>query len=185
MSVEIIADALKYFDMNNEKYRHIKRQIKYVKGLIGSKTDVEGAKLIFYDSNMNELFISRVEILGKYYNSIHTWAWGWSLPEINKSLTSIIRKVFFYGTDIDINNNPANVMLRNELVTSRFRIEDDVQLDIHCAIASYLAKKPFILAFKDLSFNYDVPKEVKSEDYEGDIYVTFYTYIIDPPNVET
>lgn len=184
MSVEVISDALKYFDSNNDKYRGPKRRIKYVKRAAVTEHDVEGVKLIFYDANMNELFVSRVEILGKYYNSIKTWVWGWSLPGINKSLTTIIRKVFLYGTDIDLNDNPANIMLKNELVTSRFRIEDDIQLDIHCSIASYLAKKPFILALKDLSFNYDVPNEVKGEDYEGITDITYYTYIVDPPNVD-
>jgi hypothetical protein len=184
MSIEIISDALKYFDMNNDKYRRIKRRIKYVKRFPDDKQDIEGLKLIFYDNNMEELFVSRLEILGKYYNSINTWVWGWSLPPINKSLTTIIRKVFLYGTDIDINNNPANIMLKNELVTSRFRTYDDVQLDIHCSIASYLAKKPFILALKDFSFNYDLPNEVKSEDYEGTVDITYYMYVIDPPNIE-
>lgn len=183
MSVEIINDALKYYDNNNKIYKHIKKHISYVKYADVGKNDVEGLRLIFLDENKKELFTSRVEILGKYYNTIKTWVWGWSLPGINKSLTSIIRKVFLYGTDIDINNNPANVMLRNELVTSRFRIEDDIQLEIHCAIASYLAKKPFIFAWKDINIGNNEFTEIKGEYYEGDTDVTYYTYIIDPPNV--
>ncbi|VBB17991.1 hypothetical protein YASMINEVIRUS_454 [Yasminevirus sp. GU-2018] len=184
MSVEIVNDALKYYDSNNEKYRSIKKRLRYVKFADVDKKDIEGLKLVFFDEDMNELFVSRVEILGKYYNNINTWLWGWSLPGINKSLTSIIRKVFLYGTDIDLNNNPANIMLKNELVTSRFRIDNEIQLDIHCAIASYLAKKPFVLAWKDLIFNQDGPTEMKGDDYEGDTDVTYYTFIIDPPEVD-
>jgi len=179
-----MSDALKYFDMNNERYRRTRRHIKFYKRSSVNNRDVEGVKLIFFDSEMNELFTSRIEVLGKYYNSIETWVWGWSLPGINKSLTSIIRKVFLYGTDIDINNNPANIMLKNELVTSRFRIEDDVQLDIHCAIASYLAKKPFVLALRDLNFSNDLPNEIRDEDYEGPTDVTYYMYIVDPPDID-
>lgn len=183
MSVDIVNDALKFYDHNNELYKNIKKKIKYVRHAPMNSTDVESVRLTFYDADQNELFTSRVEILGKYYNSIKTWVWGWSLPGINKSLTSIIRKVFLYGTDIDLNNNPANVLLKNELVTSRFRIEDDVQLDIHCAIASYLAKRPFVFAWKDLMFKEGEPTEVKSEFYEGETDVTFYTFIIDTPSI--
>ena len=42
--------------------------------------------------------------------------------------------------DININNDPANILLKNELLTSRFRITDMTQIDIHCALASYLSK---------------------------------------------
>lgn len=181
MSVEIIKDALKYYDTNNDLYRSIKRKIKFIKLVDLDEHEIEGLKLAFFDANMNELFISRIEILGKYYNNINTWLWGWSLPSFNKAITSIIRKVFLYGTDIDLNDNPANIMLKNELVSSRFRIEDNIQLDIHCAIASYLAKKPFVFLLKDFNINYDGPIEMKGEDYEGN--VTYYTFVVNPPNV--
>jgi hypothetical protein len=88
-----------------------------------------------------------------------------------------------YGTDIDIDKNPTNILLKNELVTSRFRIEDNVQIDIHCAIASYLAKKPFIFVWKDL------PLKDKDDDSALEIHndtdtdVTYYTFFIDPPDV--
>ena len=183
MSVDVVNDALKYYDGNNDKYNKIKKQIKYVKHATSDIKDIEGVKLIFFDKDMKDLFTSRVEILGKYYNSINVWVWGWSLPSMKKAYTSIIRKVFLYGTDIDIDKNPTNILLKNELVTSRFRIEDNVQIDIHCAIASYLAKKPFIFVWKDL------PLKDKDDDSALEIHndidtdVTYYTFFIDPPDV--
>ena len=84
MSVNIIKDALEYYDSNNEKYENIKKKMKYVKLADINQSDIEGVKLIFYDENKNELFSSRVEILGKYYNSINIWVWGWRLPSISK-----------------------------------------------------------------------------------------------------
>lgn len=187
MSIEIINDALKYYDSNNRLYDSIRKKIRYFEHDSVDKRDVEGVRFIFYDKDMNKLFTSRVEIFGKFYNSINTWVWGWSLPGINKSLTSLIRKVFLYGTDIDINDNSANIMLRNELVTSRFRIEDNVQLDIHCAIASYLAKKPFVFALTTLNVSFDELAEIDVLD-NLDLNaktdsVAYYVYIIDPPNV--
>jgi hypothetical protein len=183
MSISIVKDSLEYYDRNNEKYKDLKKKIKYVKHADVDQSDIEGLKLIFYDENKEELFTSRVEILGKYYNTINTWVWGWSLPGIDKSLTSIIRKVFLYGTDIDI-TNPANVLLKNELITSRFRVVDNVQIEIHCAIASYLAKKPFIFLWKEFLIKVGEMGEVKGEFYEGDTDVIYYTYIIDPPDLD-
>lgn len=182
MNVNIVNDALKYYDENNDKYRQIKKKIKFVKHDVLNKNDIEGTRLVFYDKDMKELFTSRIEILGNYYNTINMWIWGWSLPSINKSLTSIIRKVFLYGTDIDLNKSIANVMLKNELVTSRFKVDDDIQVDIHCAIASYLAKKPFVFAWKDITLKSDAPLDVKGDDYEG-ATITHYIFIVDPPAI--
>ena len=117
MSVEIVNDALKYYDSNNERYNSIRKKIRYVKHAPMEKTDVEGIKLIFYDESKKEIFTSRVEILGKYYNSINAWVWGWSLPTINKSLTNIIvRYNLFDGhsgeggmTGIIVANNADNI----------------------------------------------------------------------------
>lgn len=180
MSINIVNDALKYYDQNNEIFYELKKRIKYVKHADVDQKDIEGIKLVFYDQNKQELFTSRVEILGKYYNTINTWIWGWSLPNIDKSLTSIIRKVFFYGTDINIHNS-ANVLLKNELITSRFRIVDEIQLEIHCAIASYLAKKPFIFMWKEFLIKPGEIGEAKGEFYKGNSDITYYTYIVDPP----
>lgn len=184
MSFEIVNDALKYYDTNNEKYKHIKNHMKYFKIAVNDKNDIESLKLIFYDDDKKELFTSRCEILGKYIADIDVWIWGWSLPNIAKYLTTIIRKVFLYGTDINIDRtNIANTILKNELVTSRFKIEDEIQIDIHCAIASYLSKKPFVFAFGNLpsvSHEGQLHKINTSSDNNKIIY---YMFIIDPPDI--
>lgn len=183
MSINIISDALAFYDANNELYKKIKKKIKHVKREMMNPNDVENVKFTFYDADKNALFTSRIEILGKYYNTINTWIWGWCLPEIPKSLTSIIRKVFLYGTDID-RSGLANVMLRNELLTSRFRIEDEIQLEIHCAIASYLSKKPFILEWRNMKVAQGEEwSEINSDESDEKSNVTIYTFILDPPDL--
>lgn len=180
MSISIVKEALQFYDENNEKYKPIKKKIKYFKFADQIQHDIEGQRIAFLDKDKKEIFTSRIEILGKYYGSIYTWIWGWSLAGFGKSLTSIIRKVFLYGTDIDV-ANPANVILKNELVTSRFRIIDDIQIEIHCAIASYLAKKPFILMLKEFTL---LPDEIAIFKGEYDNYVTdssYYWFVIDVP----
>ena len=53
---------------------------------------------------------------------------------------------------------------------------------MHSAIASYLAKKPFVLIIKDIkTFDIDQPVEVLGEDYEEDTNISYYFYIIDVP----
>ena len=185
MSVNVVNDALKYYDSNNEKFKKVKKKIKYVKKIRqknNSDVNLDSTQIVFYDEDKNELFTSRIEIIGKYYNDIKTWVWGWSLPNINKSLTTIIRKVFLYGTDINIDDNQSNVLLKHELVTSRFRIENDVQIDIHCAIASYLAKKPFIFMWNEFYYPTDVIKEFDDNNKKS-TGVIYYTYIVDCPDI--
>jgi hypothetical protein len=180
MSVNIVNDALKYYDFNNDKYKAIKNRIKYIKrDTLGTK-DIESFKATFYDKDRNELFTSKIEILGKYYSDMNIWIWGWSLPDIDKFLTTIIRKVFLYGTDINVSNNPSNFLLKNELITSRFKIDDYIQLEMHCAIAAYLAKKPFIFPLNNLLFDIDSVIEIK-ENTNSDIII--YIIIIDPPDI--
>jgi hypothetical protein len=181
MNKDIVNDALKYYDQNNEKYMNIKKKIKFVKHAVADQRDIEGVKLIFYDQDMKEIFTSRVEVLAKYYINVKVWTWGFSIPSLDRSLTALSRKIFLYGTDIDI-SNPANILLKNELITSRFVINDEVQIDIHCALASYLAKKPFIFQWKDFIFTSDVMK-VKGEFDDEKTDVIYYSFIVDPPDV--
>lgn len=181
MNMDIVNDALKYYDENNEKYLNIKKKIKFVKHAQADQRDIEGVKLIFYDKDMKELFTSRVEVLGEYFPEIQIWCWGWSIPSLEKSLSSIIKRVWLYGCDIDI-RNPANVLLKNELITSRFIINDPVQIEMHCAIASYLSKKPLIFQWKNFIFEKEI-MEVKGEFDDEKTDVIYYSFIIDAPEV--
>lgn len=186
MSVNIVKDALEAYDANNDKYENIKKKIKYVRFVDEDQEDIQGVKFVFFDKDKKELFTSRIEILGVYFNTINTWVWGWGLPGIDKAVSTIIRKVFLYGTDIyirDKSSNSENIMLKNELITSRFRIVDEAQIEIHCAIASYLAKKPLIFMWKEFLPTMNDYYEVKGEYWKGDTTITYYTFIVDPPVV--
>ena len=56
------------------------------------------------------------------------------------------------------------MIVKTELITSKFEISDPIQIDMHLAIVSYLSKSPLI-------FNYIEPEEFKSEQilYDEDI----------------
>jgi hypothetical protein len=59
----------------------------------------------------------------------------------SKNSTYLSRKLLNYGLDID---NEELIQLKSELITSRFKIKNTLQLDIHLALAGYLCKNPII-----------------------------------------
>lgn len=201
-TLSIIPDSLKYYDDNNDRYQKIRKKIKYFERIIRNVADEDDKEHIetdhtvyqFYDKNKKPLFKSRIEYIGKYYIDQNIWIWAWALPHINKSGSSTIRNVFLYGTDIDVINtgelNLENLLLKNELVTSRSIITDVIQIDIHCALASYLAKKPMVLPFSDIRKGEDYPlmtytekplTEIDGTDNKIISNYIYYMYILDPP----
>jgi hypothetical protein len=140
-SRDLILTALEYYDKNKEKYGKYISKIKYYDTII-NENDMEHSVIIFYDKNKKELFRSRYEIIGIYYNYSSTWVWSWTIPDYPKNATFITKKILNYGLDIDNKQDP---LLKIELITSRFTIFNKIQLDIHIAISSYIAKVPFII----------------------------------------
>lgn len=186
MSGDIIAKSLEYYDKNNEKYSKIIKNIKYCKK---DETSVPGTiKFNFYDKNKNLLFSSRIELIGVYHRLINTWIWGWSNFDFKKEYINTIRKIFTYGSNIDytINDETAytSKMLKKNLITSRFKIIDYIQVETQCAISSYLTKLPFILEWKEINLDNTLNKFVGQYSPYNPESSSFYFFIIDPPNVD-
>jgi Family of unknown function (DUF6882) len=206
-TLSIVPDALKYYDENNERFQKIKKKIKYFEVKVRKNDDdydedkeqieTDHTVYYFYDNDKKLLFNSRVEYVGKYYTDQNIWIWAWALPHINKSDSSIIRNVFLYGTDMNVVTSGEldlqNLLLKNELVTSRSVMSDPIQIDIHCGLASYLAKKPMVLPFSDfIGANIDdyplIPytdTPIYDEDKSDKLvsHYIYYMYILDPPGV--
>ena len=139
----IITDALEYYDKYHEKYRDIYLHINYISFEL-SKKDLEPNIIILYDSELKEIFRSRFERIGILDLKSQIWTWAWARSDLQKNETTIIRKILFYGTEL----NPDINYLKTELITSRFKITNKIQLDIFCAISAYLSKKPKIFKYK-------------------------------------
>jgi hypothetical protein len=139
----IITDALEYYDKFQEKYRDEYININYISLEISDK-DLDHNVIIFYNTNLKELFRSRYERIGILDLKSQIWTWAWARPDLRKNETNIIRKILFYGTELD----PSMNYLKTELITSRFKITNKTQLDIFCAISGYLSKKPKIFNYK-------------------------------------
>lgn len=131
----LIATALEYYDSYNEKYRGLFKKVKNTKIEL-TPYDMERNKIKLLDKDNEELLTSKYEVVGVYSNEYKMWSWAWSVPKFKKNNTYISRKILYYGLDLDPESS-----LKSELITSRFLISNPIQIELHLAIASYLAKK--------------------------------------------
>ena len=172
-NIDIVTNSLKYYDKNMEIYKDKLKYAKYFK-IEESSSDTQHEILLFYDENKKLILKTRYEYIGIYGHNTQTWIWGWSIPTLRKISTTIIRKIFNYGAELD----PSESFLKTELVTARFMISDPIQLDIHMAIVSYLSKTPF---------TYNVPDpDIDDTDSDGfykikteNINQTRYLFLLD------
>lgn len=151
-TISLVTTALEYYDLNNEKYESYLKHAKYLK-FIDVKSDMDNNVVCYFDKNKNEIFRSRYEIIGLYNSNSNTWTWSWAIPNFRKNNTNIARKLWNYGQMLD----PDIRYLKTELSTSRFRVADIIQLDIHAGIAGYISKNPFI-------YKYGIGNSVKGDD---------------------
>lgn len=178
----LLTNSLEYYDINNEKYKYLFEDVRYIY-FTRTDDDMDHNTITMYDENEKEIFKSKYEVLGMFDSHINIWTWGWAVPTLKKNSTTIIRKVFNYGAELD----PNDIFLKSELVTSRFRISHPVQLDVHVAMASYLSKKPVVYKlytyyknvnenkkYLDIKYNKDL-----DDDYMSDRYRIVYLFILD------
>jgi hypothetical protein len=171
-----VTNALEYYDNNNEKYKNIFKNIKYINFVYG-ENDTSYNMINMYDKNKDKIFSSRYEVIGIYNNEYNIWVWSWSKPTMKRNNTFTTKKLLNYGIDLD----PQYTFLKSELITSRFRISNPIQIDMHISLASYLSKNPII-------FKYSISKK-KLEDPEKYIDITtideseysetYYLFILD------
>jgi hypothetical protein len=181
--ITLVNNAFEYYDKNNEKYMDKFINVVYI-SLDRKQNDLEHSILSLYDKNLKLLFSYKFERIGMYDKKSNIWSWAWTIPYFNKNETNIIRKILYYGVELNSNS----IFLKTELVTSRFRITNNAQLDLHCAIASYLAKKPLIFKYKffsnpeiieDKYVNILYPKYTYDKDQKETYEIVNYVYLLD------
>ena len=188
-TINIVTDALEYYDKNNEIYKKVLKRVKYYK-VINTSVDVEHNKIILYDENKQQILESRYEIIGKYLNDMNVWLWAWSIARYYKNDIYTIKKVLNYAIDLppmaDVN------YFKTELITSRIIINDPIKLDMLVSVASYIAKIPLIynLVWSPLLKNDNLPDEnglyklidinsIKVSEFENT-----YFYLLDYKNIK-
>ena len=163
--IEFITDALEYYDNNNDKYEELLKKVTYVE-LKKHTGEMNNDEMILYDKDKKVILTSRYELIGIYENLSKTWIWAWSMPSLPSKSTKLSKKILYYGTEL----GPEYTFLKAELVTSRFQITNEIQMDMHIAISSYLSKQPLI--FKYYLYASNLSKEtvvnVKSKNENTD-----------------
>ena len=184
---DLVMNALKYYDTNNEKYSKIFDKIKYYSIIFSHKDNgIEHNKIVFYDQEKKEIFKSRYEMLGIYHLKFKLWIWAWSIAILKKNEILLSKKILNYGIDLDKDFS----FLKSELITSRFKISDEMQLDIHASIASYIAKNPMICEIIHpiaKSVEYPDDPTIKlfefREKLENDSNINFIYLLDEPSNI--
>jgi hypothetical protein len=187
MNTDIINNALEYYDKNKEIYQKFMNKIKYISFDKGYN-EIDHDIITFYDNNKQQIHNTAFEEIGVYASDHKVWTWAWSIPTLRKTQTYIISKILDYGIKL----SPDNLFLKTELITSRFKISNKVQLDIHTAVASYLSKSSLVISyiydpnvpaeslesklhpFRELKFMEDLSKLPKNS-------LIYFFYLFDDP----
>lgn len=169
---------LNYYDKNTEKYTKFMENVRYIR-IKFSDENLTYNIIQFYDYDDKLLFESRYEVLGVYNNSESLWVWAWAISHYLKYVNITSRKILNYGLDMDTDY----LSLKAQLITSRFKIVNKIQLDIYTSLSSYVTKIPFIYPHK---VNLDDLDKTQSDVYTdletttiGDNYNIYYFFILD------
>lgn len=178
--MSILSIAIEYYDRNNELYENIKNKIAYIEG-DAVPGDSKTTSLIFYDSDEKILFRSKFGMIGIVYNTHNIWVWGWAHPDFDYEMVATIKNVLVHGISLNRNTDDY-LIIKSELITSRFGISNETQIDIHCAIASYFAHIPFVI-----KINQYIPMPGERVPFEPPTStknpVSTYIYIMEPPPI--
>lgn len=161
---DIISKALEYQDKSYIKYKSLFDRVARVQH-VEAKSDMDRSVITLYDANNEKLLESRYELVGIFSSYYDVWCWGWSLPTVNKNMSYKIREILNYGLNLD---EKSNLFIKYELLSSRLKIRDKIQLDIYPSLAAYLAKCPII---------YEQRENVKI--FDSDEYVSYFLFLLD------
>lgn len=139
----LVDQAFTYYDMKSIEYK------KYIDcDNISVNREDNTIKFVTVDQT-----IFKYDILGIFDNTTNIWMWGWMVPEYYINETTIVKKLLNYGLKIDRTDLSANKLyLKTQLVNSRFLLEDEIQLDIHIALSSYLIKDNINFVYSKIKY---------------------------------
>lgn len=100
------------------------------------------------------------EILGIFDNQTKVWIWSWLLPNMSLNEILISKKLLDYGLKLEPSSNTHDhFYIKSQLTNSRILIENNIELDIHLAIISYLVKDLYLFIYpKKIYYNEEKTK---------------------------
>lgn len=143
---DTILQALNYYDKAKYKFFLLTNNIDPILRTEITKTPYDSERnIITLYHNNNKILKSKYEIIGLYDASSSLWVWAWAIPYLTKNENFLARKLINYAFDI---SDDENITLKSQLITSRFKITNFIQIEIFIALAQYLTKSPFVYAKK-------------------------------------
>ena len=153
----VIRNSLEAYDRHQFKIKNFISKVKFVKFIENNNSTNQ---IIFFDKNKKKLFESSYEVMGIYLPQNNMWKWAWSIPSFPNKHTFMSRKILEYAFNLD---PVKEYMLRSELINSKISVINDIQLDIHVALSSYISKNPFIFRWYSLLPESDSDSETETE----------------------
>jgi len=150
-NTNLIKKAYKYYDEQHLKYENIVNKINTWQ-ISNTELDLQKPIINFFDKDKKLIFKSNLEFMGSYYEEQKLWVWAWADPNIPKNETYLVTKLLKYGCDINVKDNKNDKkqkFLKMILTNSRFKVENQVSLDIIGYLALYLSKKDWIFYVND------------------------------------
>jgi len=136
-----IKTAIEENDIYEFKILNFLKKIEYIK--IHNNPNLT-PRIKFFDSNKNLLLDSAFENVGIYKQKNNTWLWAWSMNSINNNQNFISRNILSYSFKLK-SDISSEFLLKSILLDSKYKINNNLQLDILLKLSSYLSKFHFIL----------------------------------------
>lgn len=134
---QYIKTSLEYYDKQKFKYNEMINSKK----INHEEHQLDDDDTIKIYNNNNLLYEGSVEYLGMFDRINFIWCWGWALPNYSSSKTKISRGLLDYGLSIEPENiSEEHLLIKNLLVNTRIKIEEDIVLETNIAIISYLLR---------------------------------------------
>lgn len=150
----LIKKALEYYD-NQNSINHKYLFNSYI-------LNKEENKVVIIDeiNNNNIKLEANYEILGLFDYQTKVWIWAWLLPYLKLDNMIIAKKLLDYGLKLEpSSNNNDHYYIKSQLINSRILIENNIELDIHLAVISYLVKDLYSFIYpKKIYYNKEKTK---------------------------
>ena len=139
-----IKERLDFFDKSNEKFYHLIKSAP--ENVTQNETELT---ILFKDKNV-DIYQGKATILGTFDLNTRIWVWAWVTPYYTLNQTKHSRDILNYGLNLEPDTNTGmHFYLKNHFISSRIYFETDIALDIHLALALYIAKTKFIYSKSD------------------------------------
>ena len=132
---EFFNKALKYYDNQQLEY------YTYINNSDYNIIETNNTITILPINNIKSIITYNYEILGILDNQTHVWIWSWLVPDFDENIVKLTKELLFYGLKLEPRSNTdIHSYLKIQFLNSRILIENDIELDTHLSIISYLMK---------------------------------------------